>query len=401
MVGDHMVVDADRLHELVKANRDDVFSLSLNTDPNLAEQQRPNPAYRVWTHDAVRRLLRRMSPEARTRAEPAAERLLAHVDGMQRNGRGTAVFAGPGLWETYTLPFPLPNDLSYGRPNAVPVLWAIHEYAPYAVVIVFHDQARLLVAYLGQTAVVDEISLDLDTEQWGFKYGRTATSSRRGGVGVGRGAQPDAYQARVLAQYRRFWHAVAAAAARMLAARRIDRIIMAGNKEAIAVVSAALPRPLQGAVVGTVAAAPYATLAAIQARALPVALAHRHGRGRRLVRSIAEERRPGGIGLDGAAATLEALAAGKLRIVVAGRDMRATAWICTSCGTPGAGTAKCAACGGMMRRLTLPWELPVLASRYGAALEIVGADAAAPLSDGIGGLLRYPPAASVDLRRGA
>jgi Bacterial archaeo-eukaryotic release factor family 10 len=398
--GDGMV-DADRLNEIVKADRDDVFSLSLNTDPSLAEHQRPNPAYRVWTRNAVRRLLRRMSPETRPRAEPAADRLLAHVDAMPQEGRGTAVFAGPGLWETYTLPFPLPNHLSYGRPDAVPVLWAIHEYAPYALVVVFHDRARLLVAYLGETAVVDEITLELATEQWGFKYGRTATSSRRGGVGVGRGTQSDAYQARVLAQYRRFWHAVAEAAARTLAARRIDRIILAGNKEAAAAVSAALPRPLHSAVVGTLAVPPHATLAEIQARALPVALAHRHGRDRRLVRSIAEERRPEGMGLDGAAATLEALAAGKLRIIVAGRDMHAAAWVCSRCGVPGTGVAQCAACGGSMRRLTLPWELPVLAARYGAALEVVGIDAAAPLADGIGGLLRYAPAAAVDLRRGA
>lgn len=395
------MVDAERLNAIVKTNHDNVFSLSLNTDPSLAEHQRPNPAYRVWTHAAVRRLLRRLSPEARTRAEPLAHRLLAHVDAMPQEGRGVALFAGPRLWEAYTLPFPLTNHLTFGPPDAVPLLWALHEYAPYAIVCVSHDHARLLVAHLGQTAVVDEIALDLDTKQWRFKYGRTATSSRRGGIGVGRGLQSDAFQARVLAEYRRFWRAVAEAAARTLAGRGIDGIIIAGNKEAAVAVSEALPRALQAAVVGTVAVPPHATLCEIQARALPVALAHRQGRDRLLVRSIAQERRRGGTGVDGTAATLEALAAGRLRVVVAGRDMHAAAWICTRCGGLGTNPAQCAACGGKMRRLTLPWELPLLARQHGAVLEVVDTDAARPLADGIGGLLRYPTEASVAVRRGA
>ncbi|HEV2357640.1 MAG TPA: VLRF1 family aeRF1-type release factor [bacterium] len=395
------MVDAERLNEIVKAGRDDVFSLSLNTDPSLAEHQRPNPAYRVWTHNAVRRLLRRLSPEARERAEPVARRMLAHVDAMPQEGRGLALFAGPRLWEIYTLPFPLPNHLAYGAPDAVPVLWAIHEYAPYAIVLVFHDHARLLVAYLGWTAVVDEITLDLDTEQWRFKYGRLATSSRRVGTGVGRGIQSDAHEARVLAQYRRFWRHVAETAAHRLTAQSIDRIIIAGNKEAAVAVSALLPRSLHEAVIGTVAVPPNATLAQIQARVLPVALAHRHARDRRLVRSIAQERRPKGIGVEGATATLEALAAGNLRVVVADRDMQATTWTCSRCGALGMKPAPCAACGGEMRRLMLPWELPSLVRRYGAVLELVGAEAARPLADGVGGLLRYPPATSVNMCRGA
>jgi hypothetical protein len=43
----------------------------------------------------------------------------------------------------------------------------------------------------------------------------------------------------------------------------------------------------------------------------------------------------------------------------------------------------------------------MLTRQHGAALELVSADAAAPLADGIGGLLRHPSAGSVNLRRGA
>jgi len=396
------MIDIGRLTELAGLDRDDVFSLALNTDPGLAAHQRPNPAYRVWTHNAVRRLYRRLPPDTRTRAEPTARRMLAYVDAMPQEGRGIAIFAGAdNLWDVYTLPFPLRNHLAYGRPDAVPLLSALHEYAPYAVVLVFHDHARILVAYLGLTTVIDEIALDLHTEQWRFKYGRPATSSARVGIGVGRGIQSNGHQARVLAQHRRFWRQVAEAAAREVEARGIDRIILAGNKEAAATVVAALPRSLQATVVGTVAVRPHAPISEIQARTLPVALADRRARDRRLVRSIAQERRPGGTGIDGAAATLAALAAGNLRFVVAGRDMHAATWICSRCGGLAMTAAQCAACGGKMRRLTLPWELPLLARRNGVPLELVDGEAAGLLADGIGGLLRYPPAGSLNLRRGA
>jgi release factor family 10 len=393
--------DAQRLNKIVKLDRDDVFSLSLNTDPSLVEHQRPKPAYRVWTHNAVQRLLRRLAPDVRRAAEPAAERILAHLDAMPQEGRGLAAFAGPDLWRAYTLPFPLPNHLTYGSPDAIPLLWAMHEYAPYAVVLAFHDHARLLVAYLGQTTVIDEIDLELDTKQWRFKTGRMATSSRRSGTGVGRGIQSSAFEARVLAQHHRFWRNVAAAAAHTLAASGIDRVIIGGDKEAAGAVSAALPRRFHDAVIGTVAVRPHATLAEIQARALPLALAHRHAQDRRLVRSIVQERRAGGTAVDGTAATLDALAAGNLRTVVANRDMRATARACVSCGALGVKPGPCAACDGDVRRLALPHALPMLARQHGAALELVDADAAAPLADGIGGLLRHPSTGSVDLRRGA
>ncbi|HLY23085.1 MAG TPA: VLRF1 family aeRF1-type release factor [bacterium] len=395
------MLDTQRLNEIVKLDRDDVFSLSLNTDPSLVEHQRPKPAYRVWTHNAVQRLVRRLAPDVRRTAEPAAQRILAHLDAMPQEGRGLAIFAGPDLWQDYTLPFPLPNHLTYGAPDTIPLLWAMHEYAPYAVVLAFHDHARVLVAYLGQTTAIDEIDLELDTEKWRFKTGRMATSTRRSGVGVGRGIQSSAFEARVLAQYHRFWRNVAVAAARTLAARGIDRVIIGGDQEAAGAVSAALPRPLRETVIGTVAIRPHASLAEIQARTLPLALADRHARDRRLVRSVVQERRVGGTAIDGTAATLEALADGNLRTVVANRDMRATARACVSCGALGVKPGPCAACSGDVRRLTLPQALPMLTRQHGAALELVSADAAAPLADGIGGLLRHPSAGSVNLRRGA
>ena len=395
------MIDKARLTELAQMDRDDVFSLTLNIDPSLPPHQRPNPAYRIWTHDAVHRLLRRMPPDARRRAEPAAQRLLAYVEATPQEGRGLAVFAAADLWEAWRAPFPLPNRLTYGRPDTVAVLWATHEYPPYAIVLAAHDRARLLVAYLGRAALVNEIKLDLHTEQWGRKTGRMATASGRTGTGVGRGIQSSAYEARVLAQHHRFWRDVAEAAARMLTVRRIDRVILGGDAEAAGAVSAALPGPLRNAVIGTAAVPAYATVAEIEARVLPIALADHRARDRRLVRSIAEERHAGGTGIDGAAATLNALAAGDLRVVVAARDMRAATWLCSGCGRIAATAASCAVCGGAPRRLILPETLPLLTARHGAALELIDADAAAPLADGIGGLLRRPSAAPASLGRGA
>ena len=53
------------------------------------------------------------------------------------------------------------------------------------------EHARILIAYLGRTATVDEETLELDTSDWRFKAGRQPAFTARGGMGAGRGAQRD------------------------------------------------------------------------------------------------------------------------------------------------------------------------------------------------------------------
>ena len=150
------------LADLIEAERADVLSVSLDVDPSRPEHQGQNPAYRIWLRNALRQTLEAIPKEARRGADELAQRIIRHVETNRPRGRGLAIFAAPGLWREYVLPVPLTNRAQYGRPDVVPVLWAVDEYEPYAILAVDREHARILIAYLGRTTTVDEETLELD-----------------------------------------------------------------------------------------------------------------------------------------------------------------------------------------------------------------------------------------------
>ncbi len=387
-----MFNSTNELTGLLETNREDVFSISLDVDPTKPEHQTPNPAYRIWLHQAVHRTLDGIPAPARQEAARTAQRVLAHVAAAPPRGRGLVIFAAPDLWRAYVLPFPLPNHVQYGRPDLMPMLWAMHEYKAYAIVAVYREHARIAVAHLGRATVVDEETLELDTSDWRFKAGRTDTYTRGVGIGVGRGAQADPFDARIDEHLRRFWRRVAAAAAQALADLHVDRVILGGPEEAVTAVRDLLPEQVRRCVIGIVPIPSYASLAEIQERTLPLALADRHRQEARLVADVLDRARAGGGGVTGRVATFDALLLGEVRVLVAARDLEGDVWRCRQCERVSTSpVAACPACGGAVDRVPLQQVLPLLARRHGAGLELVGSPASSQLTDGIGGLLRYLP----------
>src|SRR3990170_3336987 len=181
------------LADLIEAERADVLSVSLDVDPSRPEHQGQNPAYRIWLRNALRQTLEAIPKEARRGADELAQRIIRHVETNRPRGRGLAIFAAPGLWREYVLPVPLTNRAQYGRPDVVPVLWAVDEYEPYAILAVDREHARILIAYLGRTTTVDEETLELDTSDWRFKAGRQPSFTGRGGMGAGGGGQRESF----------------------------------------------------------------------------------------------------------------------------------------------------------------------------------------------------------------
>jgi len=383
-------VSTVELADLVETNREDVWSISLDTSPTRPEHQIANPAYRIWVHEAVHHTLDGIAGHAKEDAARVARRVLAHVDGSPIRGRGMMIFAAPDLWQEYVLPIPLPNRLQYGRPDVIPMLWAMHEYKPYAIVAVYRDHARIILAYLGRAAVVDEEILELDTSDWKFKAGRTDTHARGAGIGVGRGAQTDGFQARINEHVRRFWKGVAKALSHELGDLRIDRVVLGGAEEAATAVRDLLPDQFRRRVIGIIPLPSYATLPEIQERTLPLALADREQEEAKLVADVLERTSSRGRGVDGCAAVLNALGSGEVRILVAGRDLDRDVWTCWRCGCiRTTAMTMCPACGGVLDQLPLRQVLPLMARRHGATLELVGSAASSRLEDSLGGLLRY------------
>lgn len=353
------------VQRLLALDRSDIVSVSLDVDPRRPEHRAAKPGYLIWLRGALRALLARVPREAHTQAETDAARILAAVEQhatRARPGRGLALYAAPGLWARYVLPVPIRNSAAYGTAAVLPMLDALDAYKPYGILIVDHERARMLVAYLGETTVVEDDTLELHRETWRFKAGRPPTHSRLVGIGAGRGAHAEPFEARVAHQQHGFWAGVARAADRFMRERRIVYLVISGSVEAAAEVRRNLPESRAQQVAGFVPLpAAGADLREIQARTLPVVQAARARREADLVATLLD-RAAHRTAVVGKAATLAALDAGRVMTVVVDR-----------------------AAGETREAVLIP------ARRTGATVVPVGAPAAAALAtaDGVGALLRY------------
>ncbi|MBI3287084.1 MAG: hypothetical protein HYZ68_03455 [Chloroflexi bacterium] len=380
------------LSDLIESDRQDVLSVSLDVDPTQPEHQALVPAYRIWLRNTLRGLLEGLTKDVRRVAGKVAERVLEYVEANRPRGRGLVLLAAPDLWREYLLPFPVPNRVHYGRPDVVPLLWALDEYEPYAILAVYRDHARLLLAYLGRTTVVEEEALELDTSDWRFKAGRQPTFTQKMGIGASRGAQRDTFESRVEAQVYRFWQGAAEATAELLGARGVERLIIGGSEGAANAVRDLLPQPARGRVVSMVPLPAYADLAEIQRRTLPAALAEERRREAELVAAVLERAASQTGAVVGVVDTLYALMQGQVMTLVVDRDVEDNVWRCARCGyVSGVSIQTCPTCGGAVEQTSLPQVLPLLARRSGAKIELVGGVPAENLRphEGIGAFLRY------------
>ncbi|MDQ7821113.1 MAG: VLRF1 family aeRF1-type release factor [Armatimonadota bacterium] len=389
------MVEPHLVDALMSLDRDDVLSVSLDTDPTRPEHQGPSPAFRIWARTELRRLIDTLPASHRRTVADLAGRVL---DRLRRRipGRGIAIFATDGFWQEHVLPVPVPSRVRFGRPDLMPLLWAIDEYEPYAILAVDREHARVVLAHLGRATVVENTALHLDTRDWRFKNGRPPTFARRMGAAASRGVQRDAFDARQEEWVRRFWRGVAESAADFLRSRRIERLILGGPEEAAHAVRDLLPEWARERVVALVPLPSRASEAEIAARTLPVAEHHERQLEQALVQDVLERVRAEGNAVVGRAATLQALQQGLVQTLVADVGLAGPVGQCRRCGHVRAVEGdRCPVCGGPVEGQDIAQLLPALTRRAGARLELVTGPAAELLRphEGIGALLRFDPTA--------
>ncbi|MGH9486873.1 MAG: VLRF1 family aeRF1-type release factor [Terriglobales bacterium] len=354
-----------------------VLTAYLDTDPaNARNQGRKGPA--TWLLSEARKLAERLGPQEREACVGQAGRVREYLlDRCGQGSRGLLVFAGPRTWRMLRLQVHMDEELYWGAPALGQLLWLMDEHQPCGVVVVSRSGARFFRYHMGEIEQDPARPMHLDTSQW-----------RERSLVMGVGVEQDRFERRAAAQYQRFWEQVAAECRRWSEYEHLDPVLLQGESKAIESVNAALPEALAARVLSTTVQANYESESEILARAEPLMVQWKREREREKVMRLLE--RPANA-VIGRAATLTALQQGRLREVVAARNLRGRLRQCPGCGWVDATSAVCPQCGQERPAQSPRAVLPQLARTRAVRMEIVAGEAAARLereSEGLAGWLQ-------------
>lgn len=276
-----------------------ILSVYLDLDPERQVKQ----SHRIVLEDLVKGAREPLEKDQLRDLEAEAAKVREWLEEEQPRARGLAVFSASAanLWETFRLPAPVPDRLSFDlHPLVTPLLGLIEDLEPYLAALVDKESARLLLVSEGRIESVEVLNDDVP----------------------GKHDQGGPAQARLQRHHddhvARHVKRVVERLSERLRERELDRLILAGPEEATTELRERLPHDLARRLIATVPAEMSATDAEILKLTLEV-----HQRAERdgedgLVTEVIDASRSNGAGVCGTSATLEAVWLRQvLRLVVA------------------------------------------------------------------------------------
>lgn len=357
-----------------------VLTAYLDTDPaNPRNQGRKGPA--TWLRAEARRLVAAWGPSKREACLAQAARVGEYLTDRRGGGsKGLVVFAGPNTWHLLPLQVRVEEEIYWGEPALGQLLWLLDEHQPCGIVVVSRSGARFFRYRMGEIEEDAARPMDLDTSQW-----RKITRV------MGPGDEKDQYERRLAANYQRFYETVAAETQSWSERERLEPVLLLGDAKAVAAVQAALPEAFAARVLRSERNITYERASEIVAIAEPLIEQWKREQERADVQRLLEQRtRPDVV--TGFEATLNALQEGRVRELIAMRDLRGRVRACPSCGwVERGGPAECPQCGHARPVQSPRAVLPQMAQARGVPVEIVAGAAAEELersAEGLAGWLR-------------
>lgn len=308
------MIEMQDVKELVAEATDPILSLYLNVDPSAPENQAANPAWQTWAKNAFRDLGDRLTPEETSIWPEIRGRAEAYLQDYLPGGKGLALLYGQGFEQVYELPVAFENQAAFGKVLILPLLWAMEAYQPYVIVMVDHEKAHFITAYLGSAERLESISLDLDTSDWSRKTLRSASgAASHAALSNAR----DQFDQRVETYQDRFHEEVGKHALKLAESLHSQRIIIAGNEQAAQNVRKHLPENVAPYVVGLIPMSIRATDHEVLSAALPMALDYEQQREMKLVDELINLAKSGGRAALGTVAVEHALERQRVELLVA------------------------------------------------------------------------------------
>ncbi len=354
-----------------------VLSVYLDTSPLRIDGQKYVLTYR----DGVRSIRPRLAPEETEAFEAAAAEVDHYVTHeFTPNGRGLALFASASPDRLVVVPLPQSPPAEHvaweDRPEIGPLQAMLDEYERIAVALFDTERARLFTVFLGQIETQQNLQSEVPGKQaTGGWFGLQQTSFSR--------HRED--------HLRRHAQLTARALMTMLRKHAFDRLLIGGPDEAVAVFRRQLPRPLRGRLAGTLEIELFASDAQVLEATLRAAEVIERQNEQRLVNELLESASATRVVL-GVPGTLDALAEGRVHLLVLADNFAESGAQCSRCGRLVTDAHDCPGCGTpTIPVINLREAVLQQALAEGARVESVAGVAAARLTEygGIGAWSRF------------
>jgi len=353
-----------------------VLSVYLDVTPARLEGQ----AYLLSFRDGCRALRSTTQPDQRAALDAALTQVERYLTGEFVPGKpGLALFASGESDYFYVVPLPaqIEDEISWdSRPDLAPLHALLDAYERLAVVLFDAKRARIFSISLGEIDDVVEFEDAVPGRQatggW-FALAQTRYARHR--------------EQRLLHHARRTTAALLA----LLRQRPFDHLFLAGPDEAVALLSHELPRPLRARLAGRLSLEEFASGTEIVQAALAAAEGLERQEAEAAIQELVDEAGMGRATL-GPAATLDALAGGRVRHLFVAEDFARPGWACGSCHRLTVTGGRCSGCGTVLTAVTdLRERVMEQAEAQGAGVTVVPATASRLLlqMEGLGARLWY------------
>jgi len=364
-----------------------VLTLYLNTKSAEPSQHPPVRACLTWLKKEGKAVARGLPPSERAPFQKELGRVEMFLHDRRPEERSMVVFAGTGVWREIPLQVGMENELHWGKPALLQLLWLIDEHKPYCLVVVDHAGARFFQYQLREIIERKDKKYAIDISQWKKKELGHVTGQM---IQKTRGSQRDIFEHRMEAQYARLCGETAKFAAELCKKENFAGIFLVGSDHFTGLIEAAIPREFCQRV--AVIKEDFGKLSSseLQQRLDPVIADWESRHKAALVAEFLGSERGTVAGIDESLAQLQK---GKVRALILTRDLDVSLHQCVKCGwTDRSADPLCPTCGGKRRTVLLLEILPALAKAHHADLEIVSGEAAESLKKGggMGAWLREP-----------
>jgi hypothetical protein len=240
------MIQYDEVKQLLEGADDHTLTMYVTTDNAVQGNQGSHPGWQTFVKKALRELDREQGKtdawsDVRRRAE-------SFFEDLQPTSKGYAAIFTQSDQFTFELPMQVDEYAEFGKPNVLPLLWAMDEYEPYLVVMVDTEKAYIIIGYLGNAEFRPETTLHVDfgTEDFGSKDIRVATQT---GEYVVRGSPVDEFQDFVKEHESQLYRKLADEIPGVMSKYKARRLVLAGNEQSGHAVKKYLPELIANQVV--------------------------------------------------------------------------------------------------------------------------------------------------------